>query len=269
MKVSACIIAYMHEKYIAKCIDGAISQDLAYDYEIVIGVDKCSDNTLAICKDYQLKYPNKIFVLEQEKNLGMIGNWMNTLMHCKGDYIAVCEGDDYWSNPNKLKVQIDFLLARNKYSSCFHNVEVLNDIGVDSSFQYPRPTKKSLFFRDILFNHYIPTCSFVFRSSILKESINFEGLPMIDIPLQLLAAQNGPIGYIPENFGVYRRHLGGITFQKKQLLNARKGYIRMYNRVRNRVSITNKILVSLVIWKTYLGFIKDRLNLNSSLKKIK
>jgi glycosyltransferase involved in cell wall biosynthesis len=269
MKVSACIIAFMHEKYIANCIEGAIAQNVAYDYEIVIGVDKCSDNTLKICKEYQLRYPNKIIVLEQEKNLGMIGNWINALMHCKGDFIAVCEGDDYWSNPNKLKIQTDYLLARTKNSSCFHNVEVFNDVGVDSSFQYPQPAKESLFFKDILFKHYIPTCSFVFRSSILKKSIDFEGLPMIDIPLQLLAAQFGPIGYISENFGVYRRHLGGITFQRNQLLNARKGYIRMYKRVRVRASVMNKILVSLVIWKTYLGFIKDRFNLNSSLKNIK
>lgn len=269
MKVSACIIAYMHEKYIAKCIEGAIAQNIACDYEIVIGVDKCSDNTLEICKDYQLQYPDKIIVLEQEKNLGMIGNWVNTLMHCKGDFIAVCEGDDYWCNPNKLQVQVNFLLSKNKYSSCFHSVEVLNDVGVDSSFQYPQPAKVSLSFRDVLFKHYIPTCSFVFRSSILKKPFSFEGLPMIDIPLQLLAAQYGPIGFISESFGVYRRHLGGITFQKNQLLNARKGYIRMYKRVRERVSITNKILVSFIIWKTYLGFIKDRFNLNSSLNKIK
>lgn len=119
MKVSACIITYNHEKYIRECLEGAINQIIDYEYEIVISDDKSSDNTLQICLEYASKYPNLIRILPSEFNLGMIGNWIKSISNCKGKYIALCEGDDYWTDPLKLKKQVDFLEENGGYVACY------------------------------------------------------------------------------------------------------------------------------------------------------
>ena len=89
VKISACIITYNQENYIKDCLDGAISQELDYDYEIVIGDDCSTDNTLSICKEYAEKYPEKIRLLSRDKNKGMAGNWVDTIQNCNGKYVAV------------------------------------------------------------------------------------------------------------------------------------------------------------------------------------
>ncbi len=120
--VSACIISYNHEDFIGKCLDGALKQKVNFNYEIVVCVDKSTDNTLRICEEYQEKYPQTIKLYPRENNLGMIGNWIQSISDCQGKYIALCEGDDYWTDPLKLQKQVDILEANPRLSGCFHIV---------------------------------------------------------------------------------------------------------------------------------------------------
>ena len=114
--VSVCMITYNHEKYIAQAIDSVIMQKTNFDYEIVIGEDCSTDRTREIVLEYKTKHPDKIKLLLQEKNVGMMQNFIDTLKACSGKYIALLEGDDYWTDPNKLQKQVDFLEVNTEYA---------------------------------------------------------------------------------------------------------------------------------------------------------
>lgn len=108
MKVSVLMITYNHEKFIAQAIDSILMQQVNFDYEIVIGEDCSTDGTRAIVIQYQKEYPDKIRLLLPEENLGMHKNFVQTFRACQGEYIALLEGDDYWTSPRKLQKQVDF-----------------------------------------------------------------------------------------------------------------------------------------------------------------
>jgi len=110
--VSVAIIAYNLEKYIVDCLESVLSQKTNFKVEIVIGEDCSKDNTLQILLNYQERFPNIIRVLIREKNLGLTPNSVDTQNNCKGKYIALLDGDDYWTDGNKLQKQIDFLASK-------------------------------------------------------------------------------------------------------------------------------------------------------------
>src|SRR5690554_2111531 len=124
--VSVFCVSYNHEQFIAQALDGFIMQQVDFDFEIVISDDCSTDNTRAIIEKYKNKYPHVFKDVSPQKNLGMQKNWMHTLSACTGTYIALCEGDDYWTDPNKLQKQVDFLEANEEYSLCVHNYVFYN-----------------------------------------------------------------------------------------------------------------------------------------------
>jgi len=127
--VSVHVITYQHAKYIAKCLDGILMQKTDFPFEIVIGEDESTDGTREICINYAKKYRDKIRLFLRDRKQSVItsstGNkiYLNgilTLRSCNGKYIALCEGDDYWTDPLKLQKQMDFL---NINSNIFYSNE--------------------------------------------------------------------------------------------------------------------------------------------------
>jgi len=110
--VSVYMITYNHESYIAQAIEGIMMQQTDFPIELVIGEDCSTDRTREICLEYQDKYPEIIRLLLPEKNIGIYKNSKSTFIECKGKYIAICEGDDYWTDPLKLQKQVYFLETR-------------------------------------------------------------------------------------------------------------------------------------------------------------
>lgn len=133
-KVSVIVLTYNHEKYIRKALDSILMQVVDFDYEILIGDDASSDNTCRILKEYQIKYPNIIHLFLNRINLGATKNAYNVLMHAKGEYLATCEGDDYWSDPQKLQVQVQFLENNLHFIGCTHKFTMVdeNDVPLKS-----------------------------------------------------------------------------------------------------------------------------------------
>ena len=125
-KVSVMMLTYNHEKYIDEAIRGVVLQKFSQPFELIIGDDCSTDNTLRICRDWQRRYPHVIKIIEREKNVGVHRNLMETLAACTGEYLAKCEGDDYWTDPLKLQKQVDFMEANPEYSVCFHDCTVYN-----------------------------------------------------------------------------------------------------------------------------------------------
>lgn len=129
--VSVSMITYNHEPYIREAIEGVMMQKADFEFELVIGEDCSTDKTREICFEYQKKYPDKIRVLWWHKNSYQFphpagGNSHRNLAHCRGEFIALCEGDDYWIDPLKLQKQVDVMRKYPNVGLCFGNGNFFN-----------------------------------------------------------------------------------------------------------------------------------------------
>ncbi len=224
MKVSVAMITYNHEEFIAKAIDSILMQRTNFDYEIVIGEDCSTDNTRNILIDYQQKYPDKIRLLLHDKNQGMHLNGAQTLAACKGKYVAMLEGDDYWTSPEKLQKQVDFLDNHSECAICFHNVtEVYKDGDRESHSVFLNDRKEFYTVEDLFRLNFIPTPSTMFRNGLVPKIPDWCSLlPMGDWTLHILNALHGNIGYINEVMAVHLNHGGGAWAAMRQ--NGLEGY---------------------------------------------
>ena len=127
-KLSVFVVAYNQERYIRQCLDGILAQKVDFDYEVIIGDDCSTDGTAAILDEFAAKYP-QIHVYHHPTNLGLLKNWEFVVNHCKGEYIALIEGDDYWIDDHKLQRQVDWLDAHPDYTLTFTRAEILYENG--------------------------------------------------------------------------------------------------------------------------------------------
>jgi glycosyltransferase involved in cell wall biosynthesis len=210
--VSVLMITYNQEAFIAQAIRSALMQITNFDYEIVIGDDCSTDGTRDIVADLARRHPSKIRPLFQDIHLGVNRNLMATLKVCIGQYVAILEGDDYWTTRNKLQLQVDFLDSHPDYSVCFHNVQVVYQGECSPSHLYhvdAQPETRTI--EELLVGNFINTCSVMFRRDPRKElPSRFCSLHMGDWPLHVLNAQCGKIGYLNAVMAAYRVHDKGV-----------------------------------------------------------
>ena len=229
--LSIASIAYNHEEFIVQAIDSWLMQKTKFDFEIVIGEDCSTDNTLQIIKEYQRKQPDLIKIITSGKNEGMHANFTRTLKACKGTYIALCEGDDYWTDSTKLQKQVDFLESNNDYSGIAHGVDILYEDVYDKEIPFIDRDIDTL---EDAFNYFYPTCSLVFRKCVIRDEIinlvsNLEYLGGDKVTL-LVLFKNGRLKYCKYKMAVYRKHKGGISYSgkmKKQLIGI--GSVKSFN----------------------------------------
>jgi len=211
------MITYNHEKYIRQALESILMQKVNFEHEVVIGDDHSTDNTRNIILEYQRKYPDIIYPCMQEKNIGLIENFVRTYKCCKGEYIVTIDGDDYWTSPKKLQIQSDFLDENRSYSMCFHPVEMVFEEGGRPSRIFPQLQGTTFTLEDILRSNFIPTCSVMFRNGLFGEFPSwYNSLKIEDWPLYILNAQHGEIGFLNEVMGVYRIHAGGAWSSNKE-----------------------------------------------------
>lgn len=219
MKVSVCIITYNHAAYIREALDGVLAQETDFPWEIVIGEDGSTDGTREIVLDYQRRHPEHIRVLLHHyasDHIHNSGNYnlMKTMAAARGEYIALLEGDDYWTSPHKLSKQVTLLDSHPVCSSTFHDVAVIHADPASNGGFFPRFRKQRSFsLKDLLTakNTFVPTGSLMFRRGLFGTFPEwFVTMPIGDWPLNVLNAEHGPLLYLPECLGVYRIHAGGI-----------------------------------------------------------
>ena len=104
LKASVSMITFNHEKFIAQAIESIMSQQTSFEFELVIGDDGSTDNTRAICEQYQKQFGNKIRLIFNDKNIGSVNNFLQNIYSCDGDFIAICDGDDFWTDNSKLQI---------------------------------------------------------------------------------------------------------------------------------------------------------------------
>ena len=231
MKLSVCLITYNHERFITQALESALAQKTNFEFEIVVGEDCSADHTRQILVEYQQRYPNTIRLMLPEKNLGANRNFARTLQACRGQYIALLEGDDYWTSPTKLQEQVNFLDSHEECAICFHAVRVFHEDGNEAPRISPRfGHKKISTIEDLLgLGNFIPTCAAVFRNGLIKEFPDwFYTLRIADFSLHVLNAQYGKIGYINKVMGAYRIHSGG-TFSAASTSGNAQEVIRTYD----------------------------------------
>ncbi len=218
--LSVCMITYNHEAYVFQSIEGILKQKTNFKYELVIGEDCSTDFTRKICEEYAQKYPEIINLLPSEKNLGICHNFIRTLNACTGQYIAICEGDDYWTDSLKIQKQVDFLDTNPDYAIVATDITLVDKESknlennsmtlANRTFQNP-----NISFFDLLNTNILYTLTVCVRASIMKELSNEVSVKSlwftIDKWFWLNIAIDHKIGLIFEKTAAYRIHPEGAS----------------------------------------------------------
>jgi glycosyltransferase involved in cell wall biosynthesis len=220
MKLSVMVITFNHEPYIAQALESILAQRVNFDFEIVVGEDCSTDRTRDILMGFYHQYPTRIVPLIRDRNLGMMRNLEQTLSACRGEYIAIIEGDDYWTCVDKLEKQVDFLDAHAEYSICCHKARILNEIGGEHILEESGAAKDGVFpsrhagtytIEDLLVQNFIMTCTVMYRKRAVGDLPSwFIEQHLGDWPLCALAARSGQIYLMNEVMAIYRVHAGGV-----------------------------------------------------------
>ena len=210
--VSIIMVTYNHEQFISEAIEGCLMQKTDFPVELVVADDASSDGTQTIIGQYANNYPGFVKPILRSINIGANPNWLDAVNKCQGRYIAICEGDDYWTDPHKLQKQVDFMDQNSDYSFCFHNVDVLL---MDNEVKFAEPfttlPDNPVTFRDVVTGNFIPTASVIFRNMIDSFPEWFSHVSSGDRALFGLLALRGNGYYIPDKMAVYRKHLAGMS----------------------------------------------------------
>lgn len=224
LKVSIPILAYNHGSFIGQTIDSILEQRTSHKFEIVVGEDCSTDNTKSIVEKYIETNPGKIRSVTSEKNVGPVENARRTLKECKGEFLALCEGDDYWNDPLKLQKQVDFLEHNPGYGLVHTDVDHFyeeenrfeKDYNKSHGINFPSGNIFEEYLKGDLF---IKTASVVVRRDLFLKAANYDfflsrNWMLQDLPTWLEIAANTKIKYMPETTAVYR--LAGESASRTQ-----------------------------------------------------
>ena len=209
--VSISCITYNHEPYIVQALDGFLMQKTRFPFEVLVHDDASTDRTADIIREYEKKFPEIIKPLYEEENQwikGRRGSAEFNFPRAKGKYIALCEGDDYWIDENKLQMQVDFLEKNPEYGMCYTKAKQF--IQKKRKFSRRRFGTDVRDFEDLLFNgNRVPTLTTVFRKDLLNSYLKGiypqdKGWLMGDYPMWLYFAHESKVKFFDKVTSVYR-----------------------------------------------------------------
>lgn len=267
--ISVIIITYAHEKYIQEAIEGVFLQQFNGKIELIIANDQSPDSTDEIVKKIIKKAPLKIKTqyTNHEINKGMMPNFVWALQQAKGNYIALCEGDDYWTDPNKLQKQVDFLELNPNIVLCAHSI-FMDIKGIICFDVFRKKYKNTYVFNKEEFKNGNPisTVSTMFRNDIPNfsaENILKKDDICGDIPLWLELGNHGDFAILPKRMAVYRDGVGVMSKMKqnelKMFINAlylKHNLILKKQRKPIRFFVLSKLLYCFILNKIGFDFIK-------------
>jgi len=224
--VSIICTTYNQEHYIRQTLDGFLAQKTSFPIEIIVHDDASTDNTPLIIKEYENRYPNLFRNIYREENWYSKGKniWEYLFVKvARGKYIAICEGDDYWTDPNKLEKQVWYLEQHQEIIVCFHQVSIKNNNNIYSSKE---PPKKRLTQKDLAKTNYINTCSVVFRNIVSKIDLtSLTKSKAADYILWILLSGFGDLYYTSDNMACYRIAANGSIWSSKSAVYQYKNWI--------------------------------------------
>lgn len=213
--VSIVCITYNHEKYIRDAVQGFLNQKVNFQYEIIIHDDVSNDSTATIIREYEKQYPNLIHGLYETTNqYSKVGILLlkDIYKKCRGKYIAICEGDDYWIDCNKLQLQVDYMENHEDCMLLMHDGIIIDCKEGTVRAMCPFDSEQDLSAKDLILQRQIPTASYMFRNTIRLIDDFFYKSGMGDYPAQLYCLTRGKIHYFNRIMSAYRHmHEGSWT----------------------------------------------------------
>ncbi|MCE3296656.1 MAG: glycosyl transferase family 2 [Crocinitomicaceae bacterium] len=277
--ISICSTTYNLEKYIARAIDSWLMQETAYSFEIVICDDASQDGTVKIIKEYQERFPGKIRLIEAEKNLGMLPNFIRSLNEAHGKYIAVCDGDDYWIDPLKLQKQVSFLEENTDFTACYTNSYVFNEETGEQSVAKKQlwdvAGPGELLLHDDFHKENVPLSpghisGFVFRNILQNKYPQwfYEVDGVTDFPLYMILSKYGKAKFINEITSVYRNHPQSSSLVHYSFLRVQRNRIFMYKQVNAYLDYKYNRQIIQLIARHYLRIAKFHKKDKSAMKAL-
>ena len=210
--ISVIMTSYNHENYIKEAIESVLSQEKV-NMNIIMSDDYSTDSTYKIMNEYAEKYPNIITLISNKKNFGLSKNMQNCITKAKGEYIAFCEGDDYWIDKHKLYKQVDFLSKHADVSLCSSQIQIMDEaqnkfIEHKGQTKHMKAGNAMLSTKDIILSYFVGNLtSIVVRANVVKTFPNKIYKTLVaDWFFCILASEEGYIYIMPEKLSAYRIH---------------------------------------------------------------
>lgn len=224
--VSIWCTVYNHAPYLRECLDGFVMQKTDFPFEAIVHDDVSTDKSASIIREYATKYPDIIKPIYEKENQyskhdGNLFNIWKT--SCKGKYTALCEGDDYWIDSNKLQKQVVIMENDPTLSFCFHNYK-----STSGKIKKTMPITNRLKAKDIIRHHYVPTASLLYRTELM-DNVDDLNLSIGDRPLEIQLAMQGDAYFIDEPMCVYRdNNPTSIKHNKEHRIRSVSVWVKMY-----------------------------------------
>ena len=251
--VSIICLTFNQEQYVRDCLEGFLSQQTTFPYEVLIYDDASTDLTPDIIREYVAKYPS-IFkptfytTNNYSRGLGFVGLYTG-IKEAKGKYVAYCEGDDYWTDPHKLQKQVSFLDTNLKYSVCAHETRVICDNNRNcvvqlfsklNSYSFISLDKQTYTFDDALAGNIFHVSSMMYRNQVIDLPPWISRISACDMVLFKMLAREGDIYVMSDTMSVYRNHSDSLTSSFKEYTSVIRFYelsikvLRLMNRYWDR-----------------------------------
>ena len=207
--VSIRTSTYNHGKYIRQCIEGILMQKTSFPFEYIIGEDCSTDQTREIVMEYAAKYPDIIRVVTADYNVGMKANGERCIMRCRGKYMALCEGDDYWIDPLKLQKQVDYLEAHPQCSMSYTEAVIINEDPTKKVKRWRKGVTENFCEHLMIKGNPVVTASVLIRMNVYQEFMREQStydiqMKMGDVPLWIYAAKDHPVHHMDDKTVAYR-----------------------------------------------------------------
>ena len=262
VEVTVFTPTYNQEDFIETCIKGVLSQKTNFKFKYVISDDYSTDKTRKIIEKYKRKYPKIIETLDHGKNLGAMDNFVKSLNTIHTKYVALCDGDDFWTDENKLQMQYDALEQNKDCSICFHQTEIFYEDNSHDSVIYPVKVKKKTDLDDILKENYIVANTIMFRWKYLEEDSLIKEFPKNIVPgdyfLNIMHYSVGNGLFIKKVMSKYRKQPNGMWWLSSQpdkqdefYLKYGKKLFNFYDAVEKKLKLPEEKLKQVKDWITW------------------
>jgi len=242
-KVSVFILTYNHEAWIAAAIESALAQSAPFPFEILVADDCSTDGTRSIVREYAGRHPERIRTFLPERNLGVAGIWLRAARRCRGEYVAILEGDDYWTSPEKLARQAALLDSHRDWVSCFHGATLF-----DEEKRFPSRPATPAFDRhvfgldDVVRACFIPFLTVMFRRAALARVPEWIfGFAWFDWLFHIHCARQGRIGHFEDDLAAYRVH-GRGNWSARDRSSQIEEDLRVYERLLGELPDRRKLI---------------------------
>ena len=203
------MITYNQQHYIEKCLKGIVEQNVDFKIEVVVFDDFSTDKTWEIIQSFAVEF-DYIKCYRHDKNVGMMANLNAALLKCSGEFIALCEGDDFWIDSNKIRDQVNYSKENTNFGMLIHPAYEADADSNVSEVLFNRGSEIKFFYlNDILSQtgQFAPTASYFFPRTVLEKLPKwFETATLGDLFLEIYSTKVGPVVYMPHASACYRTH---------------------------------------------------------------